>query len=652
MSDDMHPRIGVYVCHCGGNISDYVDVKKVADEIGKEENVVVAKDVMFACSDSAQNEMVEDIKANKLDRLIVASCSPRLHEVTFRNVSQRAGLNPYTYYHVNIREQSSWAHTEDKEGATRKALRQVRSALAYSRLSEPLEGIKAQSTPGVLIVGGGIAGLRAAVDLADAGVAVHLVEKGPFLGGRVAQLSQVNQHGESGPEIVRRLVLEVLSRENVAVYTNSELVSVEGYVGNFDVKINMKPRYFKAPCPKITSIVQADRQDLPDEFDYGLTKRGSVIVPPYEGAYPAVPYLDKAHCPSECLNQIAEACGAKAVDLEQKPETIRIKVGSIIVATGFDPYEPMIGEFGFGLYKNVLTLQELHRSIQLGTLRDVRDVAFVYCVGSRQTPTLERPDVNTYCSRYCCNATMNVSLSLIRKVKGINVYHLYRDIRTYGLNEALYEQASKEGAIFLKYTEENPPTVSEKNGKLVVKIKDVLTPVDEELELPVDMVVLVTGMLPRKENQQLYSMLKIAKGKDKFLLEIHPKLKPVETAIAGVYIAGTAQAPRDISETLASAEAAASKAANIALKKELLLEPFVAHVNPESCSLNKECLRECKYDAIEIKANAGVQKAWVNSARCTGCGACVAVCPTGAIELKGLVNVQIKAMIKAMGRGN
>jgi heterodisulfide reductase subunit A len=646
--EDKRPRIGVYICHCGGNISDYVDVKKVAEEIGKEENVVVAKDVMFACSDSSQNEMVEDIEAKKLDRLIVASCSPRLHEVTFRNVSKRAGLNPYTYFHVNIREQSSWAHTDDKKGATQKALREVRSALAYSRLSEPLEGIKAQSTPAVLIVGAGVAGLRAAIDLANAGIAVHLVEKEPFLGGHVSQLSKIYPSRESGPEIVNKLVREALSNENVAVYTNAEVASVEGYVGNFEVTVNTRPRYFKATCPALASVQETSKRTIPNEFDYGLTKRGAVIVPPYEGAYPAIPCLDREQCPLEYLDQLHAVCGPKTVDPEQKSESIRVKVASVIVAAGFDPYEPMIGEFGYGLYKNVMTLQQLHRSIDLAALQNVHDIAFIYCVGSRQTPTTEKQDVNTYCSRYCCNATMNVSLSLLRNSKGLRLYHLYRDIRTYGLNETLYEEASKEGVVFLKYSEDAPPTVSEKNGKLAVKVKDLLTPIEEELEMPVDLVVLVTGMIPRKNNEKLYSILKISKGKDNFLLEIHPKLRPVETAIAGVYIAGTAQAPRDISETLASAEAAAAKAASIALKKELILEPFVAHVNPEQCSLNTKCIEECKYDAIEIKENAGTQKAWVNTARCTGCGACVAVCPTSAIELKGLANEQIKAMIKAM----
>ncbi|HUK51339.1 MAG TPA: CoB--CoM heterodisulfide reductase iron-sulfur subunit A family protein [Terriglobales bacterium] len=580
MNEEKHPRIGVYICHCGGNISDYVDVKKVADEIGKERDVVIAKDVMFACSDSSQSEMIQDVKKNKLDRVIVASCSPRLHEVTFRNVTQRAGLNPYTYYHVNIREQSSWAHTDDREGATRKALRQVRSAVGYSRLSEPLEGIRASSTPSVMIVGGGIAGLRAAIDLANAGISVHLIEREPSVGGRVPQLSKLSLSAGTGLEIINKLVHEVQLRENVAVYTNSELVSLQGYVGNFEATISTK----------------------------GNTDSSS--------------------------------------------ESVRIKVASIIVATGFDPYEPKIGEFGYGLYRNVITLQQLHKTIEDGTLENVHNIAFIYCVGSRQTPTSENQDPNTYCSRYCCNATMNVSLSLLQKRKDLHLYHLHRDIRTYGLNETLYEKASRDGVVFLKYSDETPPTVTEKNGKLHVKLKDLLTPIDEELELSVDLVVLVTGMTPRKDNDHLYGMLKISKGKDHFLLEIHPKLKPVETAIAGVYIAGTAQAPRDIKETLASAEAAAAKAANIALKKELVLEPYVAQVNSGTCSLNKECIQECKYDAIEIREDAGLRKAWVNAARCTGCGACVAVCPTGAIELKGLANEQIKAMIQAMGRRN
>ena len=650
MDEDKRPRIGVYVCHCGGNISDYIDVKKVAEEIGKEANVVVAKDVMFACSDSSQNEMVEDVKTNKIDRLIVASCSPRLHEITFRNVSQRAGLNPYTYYHVNIREQSSWAHTDDKDGATQKALRQIRSALAYSRLSEPLEGIRAKSTPAVMIVGGGAAGLRAAIDLANAGIAVHIIEKEPFLGGRVPQLSTVYPTGDSGREVITKLVNEALSKENVAIYTNSEIGSIDGYVGNFEVEIVTKPRYFKASCPTVTSLAEDSKGELPNEFDYGLTKRGAIILPPYPQAYPNTPCLDREHCSTDCLSRLQTVYDPQTLDLAAKPESIRIKVGSIIVATGFDPYEPKIGEFGYGLYKNVLTLQQLHRTIDLGFPHTIHDVAFIYCVGSRQTPTDENENLNKYCSRYCCNATMNASLSLLSQFKGLRLYHIYRDIRTYGLNEALFESASKEGIVFLKYSEENPPIVAEKDGKLIVRVKDILTPIDEELEIPVDAVVLVTGMVPRKESEKLYSMLKISRGKDKFLLEIHPKLKPVETAIAGVYIAGTAQAPRDIRETLASAEAAAAKATNIALKEELVLEPFVAQVSQENCALNKECIQECKYSAIEIKENGGVQHAWVNPARCTGCGACVAVCPTGAIQLKGLGNQQIEAMINAMGR--
>ena len=648
MNNDKQPRIGVYVCHCGGNISDYVDVRKVAEEVGKEANVVVAKHVMFACSESAQNEMVDDIKANRLDRLIVASCSPRLHETTFRNVSERAGLNPYTYYHVNIREQSSWAHTNDKAGATEKAVRQTRAAVAYSRTSEPLEGIRSESTPAVLVIGAGVAGLKAAIDLANAGIAVHLVEKEPFLGGRVPQLSRIYPQHESGPALVTRIVDEVLSNKNVVVYTNAEITSVDGFVGNFEVRINTKPRYFNFPCSSVVFTKEVSKEEIPNFFDYGLRQRGVVINPPYEGAYPSTPCLDREHCSNEQLSELQVTCD-KAVDLSQQPELIKVKVGSIIVATGFDPYEPKVGEYGYGLYRNVVTLQQLHRLIDLGIPSSVHDVAFIYCVGSRQTPTLENKDANQYCSRYCCNATMNVSLTILKKMRGLHVYHIYRDIRTYGLNELIYEEASKAGVLFFEYSAETPPTVQEKDHKLVVRVKDRLTPIDDQIELSVDMVVLVTGMVPRKDDGQLQSMLKVSTGKDKFLQEIHPKLKPVETAIAGIYIAGTAQAPKDISETVASTEAAACKAANVALKKELILEPFVAHVTPETCSLNKLCIQQCKYDAIELRDYpVADRRLWVNTARCTGCGACIAVCPSGAIELKGLGNDQIKAMIKAM----
>jgi heterodisulfide reductase subunit A len=650
--DKRWPRIGVYVCHCGGNISDYVDVERVTKVLAQEPGVVVARDVMFACSDSSQNDMISDIKTYRLDRLVVASCTPRLHEITFRNVVARAGLNRFTYYHANIREQSSWAHTDDKEGATVKAIRHARAAVAYARLSEPLESLKASVTPSVLVIGGGIAGLRAAIDLADAGVAVHLVEKEPFLGGRAAQLSSVYPHDRKGWEVAGKLIAEARRRDGIAIYTNAEVTGLDGYIGNFEARIRVNPRFFRSSI-RPTNATARLKGGTPSKFNYGLSKDGPVIMPPFPGAYPEMPCLDRESCSEDCVKSISEAYG-DAVDLDQKSESLTVKAGAVIVAAGVDPYEPKQGEFGYGTHPNVVTLQQLHRLVELNMLNDIHNIAFIYCVGSRQIRTGEE-EVNEYCSRYCCNAAMNISLVLLKlrdKLgRDLRLYHLYRDIRTYGRNETLYEEALKEGVVFIKYNEEDPPAVSAASGHLTVSVKDVLTVIDDKLEIPVDMVVLVTGMVPRVANEALYRILKVSKGHDRFLLEIHPKLKPVETAIAGVFIAGTCQGPKDIRETLASAEAASSKAAAIVLRTELELDPFVASVDTKLCNLTKACAAECVYGAIDFRefADLGV-KAWVNGARCKGCGACVAVCPTGAIQLKGLSNDQLKAQIEALGR--
>lgn len=640
-------RIGVYVCHCGGNISDYVDVKKVVEAIKGEPGVVVAKDVMFACSDLSQNEIIADIKEHKLNRVLVASCSPKLHELTFREVVRRAGLNPYLYYHANIREQVSWAHTDTREGATEKAIRHVRAAIAYVREAEPLEPIRQRTTHAVLVIGGGAAGLRAALDLSRSGLSVYLVERSPFLGGRASQLHKIYPDGKKGADIVKDLVSELIKRDNVAIYTNAEIKSFSGYIGNFDVEVEVKPRYIKVPYDEIKEKIEKLPDEVPDEFNYGLVKRKAIYYP-YEGAFPRIPVLDIEHCSD--LKAVKELLG-DAVDLDQKPETIKLKVGAVVVATGFDPYEPKEGEFGYGK-QGVITLPQLHRLMDLngGKLklngRDIRDVAFIYCVGSRQRRSSEG-DVNEYCSRYCCNAAMYISSLLMEQ--GIRTYHIYRDIRTYGRNERMYEDVGRKGGIFIKYSEDEPPEVEEEGGKLLIRVKDLLT-AGEHLEVPVDLIVLVTGMVPRR-TPELDKLLRISRGRDRFYVEVHPKLRPVETAIGGIFIAGTCQAPRDLYETLSSASAAASKAAAVTLKEVIELEPFKAEVDPNACNLSKRCIEICPYGAIEVKDYEGIgERAWVNKAKCMGCGACVAVCPTEAIHLNGLTNNQIRAMIEAAGR--
>ena len=578
------PRIGVYVCHCGGNISDYVDVERVARETGKEADVVVSKDLMFDCSDASQAEMIEDIRSKNLDRVVCAACSPKLHELTFRGMAARGGLNPYMFYHANIREQASWAHEGDKEGATEKALGHARAAVAYVSLAEPLERPRIESTKAVLVIGGGVAGMKASLDLSDMGTQVFLVEKAPTLGGHVAELGEVYPYGRKGEEIVERLASDLKGRENVTIFTNAEVVSYKGYLGQFEAKISVAPE-------------------------------------------PA------------------------------RTESIDVKVASVIVATGFDSYIPAKGEYGYGAVRGVVTLPELEGIMARSPNRcmevegkKVRDVAFIYCVGSRQKDGAAPEGgeaarkANKYCSRFCCNAAVNESVTFHREYGGVTTYHLYRDMRTYGKNELMYEEAARQGSIFIRFDEDNPPAVYEADGRCGVTVKSSLLG-NQPVELVVDMVVLVTGMVPRA-NEGLDRILPLPIGTDGFYREIHPKLRPVETNIGGLLIAGTSQGPKDIRETLSSASAASAKAASFALKKELELEPFVAAADPQACEGSQACVKECPYEAIEMRQG----KAWVNTAKCKGCGACVAVCPTEAIQLRGLRNSQVRAMIEAMAR--
>ncbi len=579
-------RVGVYVCHCGGNISDTVDVKRVVEAAKAEPDVVLARDVTFACADSSQKEMIEDVQAQKLDRIVVASCSPKLHELTFRGVVQRAGLNPYQYYHANIREQASWAHSDDPEGATAKAIRHVRAAVAYARLAEPLARTKAAFVPKVLVLGGGVAGLKAAIDLSSMGVGVVLLEKGPTLGGRTAELPAVYPYGRSGVEVVKGLLDELRRNDGVTMFTNATLERVAGHVGAFEATFFVRP------------------------------------------ADPA------AH--------------------DARPAQITTTVGAVLVATGADTYIPKAGEYGYGRLPTVVTLPEFLRLKGASgpgdlTVRGarVRRLAFIYCVGSRQASG-DGP-ANEYCSRYCCNATVHATLALLRDHPDLAVYHLYRDMRTYGKNELMYEDASRKGVVFVRFNGEEPPVVAPSDGGLTVSVKDALLG-GELVEIPVDLVVLVTGLVPR-ENTELNGILKLPVGKDGFYQEVHPKLRPVETNISGLFIGGTAQGPKDIGESLESGSAMAAKAAAFALRGELELEPFVATVDADRCSLSQTCVSACPYGAIEVREVGGVRRTTVDATRCKGCGACVAVCPTEALQLKGFSNGQVRSMIAALGRG-
>jgi len=577
MSDEGR-RIGVYICHCGGNISDYVDVEKVAAAIEKRLGVKVAKTSLFSCSDASQQEMVRDIQEQKLDGMVVASCSPKLHLLTFRNVAKRAGLNPFQYVQVNIREQCSWAHSDDREGATCKAIGLVEGGIEKVLRTVALDPIRVNSVKKVLIVGAGVAGLRAAIEIADLGVEVFLIEKAGTVGGRVAGLGEMYPSGMKGSELIAKLLREAKSRTSITIFTNAELVEKAGHIGNFEVRIRVR------------------------------------------------------------------APGSE--------ENIDLTVGAIIVATGFDTYEPRQGEYGFG-EDGVVTLEEFERMTSAapdGQLmrngRPVRSATFIYCVGSRQSAEVE--NANLYCSRYCCNAAVHVSTNAQKRHPGLATFHLYRDLRTYGKFELMYEAAGRAGARFLRFNESDPPVVRRSGERLLVTVKDLLTG-GEEIEIPADLVVLVTGMVPRK-NDALTTALRLPIGADRFYNEIHTKLRPVETVIDGVYIAGSCQGPKSSSESIVAALSAVSKAAALLVKGYVDLQPFIAYVMEDRCSWCGECEKACPYGAIEKIPYGDREAARVIDVLCKGCGACVPACPKDATQLKNYTDDQITAMIDAFAR--
>lgn len=573
----MKERIGVYICHCGGNISDYVDVERVRQAVENDRGVVLAKTTVFACSDSNQNDMVDDIKKHNLDGVIVASCSPKLHLATFRSVTERGDLNKYTYVHTNIREQASWAHSDDKIGATEKAILLVKAAIAKSRYAEPLYPNQFEAEKTIAVIGAGISGMKAAVSLSDKNTSVILIEKENKVGGHTATWGPLAMSDEKGSDLSHRIYSDLLQRDNVTVLTGSEVISSKGSIGNFTLKVRKRAQQAGDPV-----------------------------------------------------------------------ETMEFNVGSVVVATGFDSYLPKAGEFGFSSYENVITLPDFKHLIDSfsGKYLEYRGkrinrIAYIYCVGSRQVD-----GENRYCSRYCCTSVIHAAIQAKKKFKEIYNFHFNRGIRTYGKQELLYAESLQQGDIYLQSFEDAPPQVYAENGKTKVKIKDVLTK-EKELEIEADLVVLVTGMVPRADNS-IGTMFKLPKGRDKFFNEVHMKLRPVETVIDGITIAGTCQGPKNIVESVNSALSAAAKSYSYISKGMLETEPIVAEVNTDLCAWCGKCAEACPFDAIGQKDVNGKQVAVINNSVCKGCGMCAPVCPPDAINLINYSSEEMMSMIEQL----
>lgn len=570
-------RLGVYICHCGGNISDYVDVEEVRKAVEHEEGVVLAKTTMFACSDSNQNDMVSDIKKHKLDGVVVASCSPKLHLVTFRNVTERGDLNKYTYVHANIREQASWTHSDDKQGATGKAIHLVKAAIAKSRYAEPLYPNQIEAEKTIAVIGAGIAGLKAAASISDKNINVILIEKENRVGGHAAELGDLFMSDEKGYDLVNRVYNDIVQRENVTILTGSEVISSKGSIGDFTLKIRKRPQNAGDPV-----------------------------------------------------------------------ETMEIKVGSMVVATGFESYIPKEGEFDYVVNENVIALPEFKLLVDKSTGdrliykgKTIKNIVYIYCVGSRQNE-----GGNTYCSRFCCTSVIHTSIEAKKKFKNIYNIHLNRGIRTYGKQELLYAESLKMGDIYLQFDQTTPPEITSNGKNSIVTVTDILSE-GKKMSVEADLIVLVTGMVPRSD-QSVGTMLKIPKGRDKFYNEVHIKLRPVETVIDGITIAGACQGPKNISESVNSALSAATKSFSYVSKGTLETEPIIAVINEDSCSWCGKCLEACPFDAIEKRNVNSREIAVVNSSVCKGCGMCAPVCPPDAINLTGYRNEEIISMIDVL----
>ncbi len=567
---------------------------------------------------------MEDLKSGNVNRVVVASCAPSLHETTFRNTLIRAGMNPYIYDHANIREHVSWVH-HGKE-ATNKATRLVSAASAKAALLKPLEPIRVDAKQHATIIGGGIAGLRAARDLADRGIDVTLIEKSPFLGGQVARLNRLAPTGEEAAELIAELVGEIMGEPHITVHTCAHVERFEGYVGNFKLGIKKQP-------PQLSR-----EHNEPKPLDFDNIKPGEFVA--YAGVFPEpVPAVE---------------------------ENLTIDTGVIVLATGFKSYVPPRGEYGYRDYDEVITLPELIRSLTQEQIRaerltlggrEIRSVAMIHCVGSRQIPGVHPEDesgnLNEYCSRTCCTATLYAANIIRENYPGTSVFDFYRDIRTYGRGqEDVYNEASRNKVVFLRFEDDEFPEVAANSYPddfpLLVKVKDTLT-FGEDVEVPVDLVVLATGMEPTGITE-LVDMMKLPVGTDRFLLEVHPKLRPVELPQVGILLAGTSQAPMDVGEACNAAGAAAVKAAALLGCGYVELDPFVAEIDLAKCKGSGACVEACLVDGalrmqeMEVDGQM-VRRAEVAPALCTGCGACVAVCPENAIDINGWTLKQYEAMV-------
>jgi heterodisulfide reductase subunit A len=646
------PRIGVYICHCGINIGGVVSVPDLMEYAKTLPNVEIAQEYKFFCSDVGQKMIKEDIEAGKVNRVVVAACSPRMHEPTFRIACKEAGLNQFLFEMANIREHSTWVHMKEPEGAYETAKDHIRMAIAKARELVPLEVQKVKVEPSCLIIGGGIAGMNAALDLATQGYKVYLVEKTPTIGGHMAQLDKTFPTMDCSSCILTPKMSEVSREKNIELLTYSEVVEVTGYIGNFEVTILKKPHYVdQEKCTACGICIDTCPVTVGNEFEIGLGTRKAIYVP-FPQAVPGQYTIDMDNCIKCGICARTDVCEPEAINFDDEPEYLKVKVGTIIVATGWDLYDPTpLKQYGYGKYPNVITGLQMERllssfgpvigkPVRPSDLKEPHSIAFLQCVGSRNF----REGGNQYCSRVCCMYATKQARQYKEKHPEADVYIFYMDIRAFGKGyEEFYESAGRNYGI--NYIRGRIAEVSEdEDHNIVIRAEDTL--MQQPLELKVDLFVLSAGLEPRADADTITSLLRIQRSADGFFLEAHPKLRPVDTLTEGIFIAGVAQGPKDIPDAVAQAKGAASSAAGLMAKGEVEIEPFFAVVRPERCIGCGMCVENCAYGAIELVDDRRFGTvAKINEALCKGCGACSGNCRCSAIDIKGFTGTQIYSII-------
>ena len=660
-------RVGVFVCWCGSNIAATVDVEKVAQTLKQEPGVVFSTHYQYMCSQAGQEMIADTIREYGLTGVVICSCSPRMHEATFRKTCQRAGLNPYMVEIANIREQCSWIH-KDREAATEKAVILGRAAIAKVHLNAPLTAGTSPVKKRALVIGGGIAGIQTALDIADAGFPVDIVEKKPTIGGKMTQIDKTFPTLDCAACILTPKMVDAAQNENIRIFAYSEVQAVKGFVGNFRVTIKKKARFVdETKCTGCGLCTEkCPQKKVPNEFNLGLDNRRAIYIP-FAQAVPKVATIDADYCSmlktGKC-GVCSKVCTAGAIDYKQQDTFLEEEYGAIVVATGFKPIKlDKFDEFAYSQSKDVVTSLEFERLMNAagptgGTLLRPSDgthpktIVFVQCVGSRCDDSKGKP----YCSKICCMYTAKHAMLCREKYPDTDVYVFYIDVRTPGKNfDEFYRRAVEEYGVH--YIKGMVGKVVPENGKLKVQASDLLG--GRQLHIDADMVVLAAAIEPDESARPLATMLTASMDTNDFFTEAHPKLRPVESPTAGIFLSGACQGPKDIPETVAQASAAAAKVIGLLCKDQLVCNPCVAQPDELMCNGCSSCEKVCPYGAITYinKEFRGPNRttllrrvAQVNGAVCQGCGACTVACPSGAMDLKGFSNKQIMAEVDAICR--